>query len=57
LMAIIFASKDERHPISPVPFAQKAVCRRPKPEFRAEDERPGFLTACDRVEQPLGLAC
>ena len=26
-----------------VPFASKVVCRRPKPEFRAQHERPGFL--------------
>jgi hypothetical protein len=43
--------------LATVPFLSKVVCRRPKPEFRAEHERPGFLTACDHLEQPQGLPC
>jgi hypothetical protein len=43
--------------LATLPFLSKVVCRRPKPEFHAEHERPGFLTACDHLEQPQGLPC
>ena len=42
--------------LATAPFPLGMVGRSLKPQFRAQHERPGFLTASDHVERPLGLA-
>ena len=42
--------------LATVPFPSGMVGRFLKPQFRAQHERPGFLTARNHVRRPLGLA-
>ena len=42
--------------LATVPFPSGMVGRYLKPQFRAQHERPGFLTARNHVRRPLGLA-